>query len=155
MIWLFAMLWGVVYALKASSPSTANLGVKTGSTHGRRLPLHMTPLGSKKSPVALVKLEDEVARVASNEKNSRGRIKKLLATSLMSVSMMFPTLSPLMARADDELAKYAAEGNAVAVDGQCFLKKCSLETSKVSVYECTGVCMCVWGYVCSWVYVRM
>ena len=33
-------------------------------------------------------------------------------------------------RADDELAKFAAEGNAVGVDGTCFMKKCSLETGK-------------------------
>jgi hypothetical protein len=33
------------------------------------------------------------------------------------------------ALADDELARYAAEGNAVGVDGTCFFKKCALETS--------------------------
>ena len=33
------------------------------------------------------------------------------------------------ALADDELARYAAEGNVVGVDGTCFFKKCALETS--------------------------
>lgn len=34
-----------------------------------------------------------------------------------------------VARADDELAQYAAEGHKVGVDGQCFLRKCALETT--------------------------
>lgn len=58
--------------------------------------------------------------------------------------------------ADDELAKFAAEGNVVAVDGQCFLKKCSLETSKCAsdqtclkglscLARCKGASMCSTG----------
>jgi hypothetical protein len=39
------------------------------------------------------------------------------------------SLHPPQAFADDELAQYAAEGNKVGVDGQCFLRKCALETS--------------------------
>ena len=35
-----------------------------------------------------------------------------------------------VANADDELAQYAAEGNKVGVDGQCFIKKCALETTR-------------------------
>ena len=33
-----------------------------------------------------------------------------------------PLGTPSAAFADDELAKFAAEGNTVAVDGECFIK---------------------------------
>lgn len=39
------------------------------------------------------------------------------------------SLHPESAVADDELAQYAAEGHKVGVDGQCFMRKCALETS--------------------------
>ena len=45
--------------------------------------------------------------------------------------------------ADDELAKYAAEGNAVAVDGECFIKKCSIQTSR-----CASDQNCLKGLSC-------
>lgn len=47
------------------------------------------------------------------------------------------------AHADDELAKYAAEGNPVGVDGQCFLKKCPLETQ-----GCASDLNCIKGLSC-------
>ncbi len=70
-------------------------------------------------------------------------VKKKLATVLMSVSLLLPSLAPMGARADDELAKYAAEGNAVAVDGRCFMKKCALETS-----SCANDPSCLKGLSC-------
>eukprot|EP01035_Chromulina_nebulosa_P018846 gene18846-24631_t len=45
--------------------------------------------------------------------------------------------------ADDELAKFAADGNTVGVDGQCFLRKCSLETAK-----CANDPTCLKGLSC-------
>lgn len=45
--------------------------------------------------------------------------------------------------ADDELARYAAEGNKVGVDAQCFLRKCSIETSM-----CTKDPNCLKGLSC-------
>jgi hypothetical protein len=45
--------------------------------------------------------------------------------------------------ADDELAKFAAEGNKVSVDGQCFFKKCALETS-----ACANNPNCLKGLSC-------
>lgn len=58
--------------------------------------------------------------------------------------------------ADDELAKFAAEGNSVGVDGKCFFKKCSLETAKCGndptclkglscLARCKGASMCSTG----------
>lgn len=59
------------------------------------------------------------------------------------------TILPLLccggmpAHGDDELAKYAAEGNKVGVDGQCFLKKCAIETSL-----CANEPTCLKGLSC-------
>ena len=44
---------------------------------------------------------------------------------------------------DDELAKYASEGNKVGIDGQCFLRKCALETS-----SCANNPTCFKGLSC-------
>lgn len=44
---------------------------------------------------------------------------------------------------DDELAKFAAEGNKVGVDTQCFFKKCALETS-----SCANDPNCLKGLSC-------
>ena len=49
----------------------------------------------------------------------------------------------VQSNADDELAKYAAAGNKVGVDGQCFFKKCALETS-----SCANNPSCLKGLAC-------
>jgi hypothetical protein len=71
--------------------------------------------------------------------------------------MLIPlTLSVGVARGDDELAQYAAEGNTVGVDGQCFMKNCAVETSKCAndknclkglscLARCKGGSMCSTG----------
>lgn len=46
-------------------------------------------------------------------------------------------------RADDELAKFAAAGNTVGVDGKCFLTQCSSETA-----ECANDRTCLKGLSC-------
>ena len=63
----------------------------------------------------------------------------------MAVLTLIPVLfgGSIMSRADDELAKYAAEGNTVGVDGQCFLKKCAIETS-----QCASDLSCLKGLRC-------
>lgn len=74
-----------------------------------------------------------------------------LKSLLHSTSKVFASfvLIPILlfnnniAFADDELAKYAAEGNAVGVDGQCFINKCSIETAK-----CVNDRTCVKGLSC-------
>ena len=53
------------------------------------------------------------------------------------------TILPQTVRADDELAKYAAEGNEVGVDGQCFMKKCALQTT-----ACANDPNCLKGLSC-------
>lgn len=66
------------------------------------------------------------------------RIAVLSILPLVSISMgAFPSW------ADDELAKFAAEGNKVNVDGQCFFKKCALETS-----ACANDASCLKGLSC-------
>ena len=52
-----------------------------------------------------------------------------LATQFGTTTQFKVSLHPQQVFADDELAQYAAEGNKVGVDGQCFLRKCALETS--------------------------
>ena len=65
---------------------------------------------------------------------------KPLATMLTIISLMFNALPAI---SDDELAKFAAEGNTVGVDGQCFMRKCSLETAK-----CANDQTCLKGLSC-------
>ena len=63
----------------------------------------------------------------------------------VAIATIIPSLlvAPLQSKSDDELARYAAEGNAVGVDGQCFMKKCALETSK-----CANDPNCLKGLAC-------
>ena len=64
----------------------------------------------------------------------------------IGVALLLPTMYfsyPSLTSADDELAKYAAEGNRVEVDGQCFFKKCALETS-----ACANDPSCLKGLSC-------
>jgi len=83
--------------------------------------------------------------------NACQAFKKGLAAVLMPLAFVtaplgggggiMPALLP--ARADDELAKFAAEGNAVGVDGTCFMKKCALETT-----SCANDPSCLKGLSC-------
>lgn len=63
--------------------------------------------------------------------------KKVAAVVLMSAFCCFS------AGADDELAKYAAEGNKVGVDVACFSEKCALQSK-----NCLGNPDCVQGLAC-------
>eukprot|EP00981_Chlorochromonas_danica_P007703 scaffold1869_cov163-Ochromonas_danica.AAC.15 len=54
-------------------------------------------------------------------------LSKVAATLFLAPMLTFGHATPYV-RADDELAKYAAEGNKVGVDGQCFMRKCAVET---------------------------
>ena len=71
------------------------------------------------------------------------KMKKALAAGMLFMTMGSPLGTPNVAFADDELAKFAAEGNAVAVDGECFIKKCALETS-----ACANDPSCLKGLSC-------
>lgn len=63
----------------------------------------------------------------------------------VAILMLCPLLfgGPLHANGDDELAKYAAEGNKVGVDTQCFFRKCAVETAK-----CANDPHCLKGLAC-------
>lgn len=80
-------------------------------------------------------------KVEQNYDNFNSYIKDINVDEIrksMRRAVAIATIAPMMfsgigfngAYADDELAKFAADGNAVGVDGQCFLNKCSRETTK-------------------------
>ena len=73
------------------------------------------------------------------------QLRKTVAVLTLLPSLMGTTMviNPSASWADDELAKYAAEGNSVGVDGQCFLKKCAIETS-----QCASDLSCLKGLRC-------
>ena len=66
-------------------------------------------------------------------------VTKAIGMSLIGITLFCGGPS----RADDELAKYAADGNTVGVDGECFVKKCSLESVK-----CASDQNCIKGLAC-------
>jgi hypothetical protein len=85
--------------------------------------------------------------MSSSDDYSFKNVKKLLATTLLAPVLLTsgfgPAMGTMSVRADDELAKFAAEGNAVGVDGTCFMKKCALETS-----SCANDPTCLKGLSC-------
>ena len=89
---------------------------------------------------SFVKTEKASTKVY-NMTNTRSFYRKLIA------SLFFPLLLTSIdirsSYAEDELAKYAAEGNTVGVDGQCFMSKCALETA-----SCVNNRNCVKGLSC-------
>eukprot|EP01038_Epipyxis_sp_PR26KG_P009534 gene9534-12842_t len=85
----------------------------------------------------------DVASVGNISTEKKNPIKKLLTA--LGALLLCPILlgGSMAVNADDELAKYAAEGNTVGVDGQCFMRKCALETSK-----CANDPTCLKGLSC-------
>ena len=76
--------------------------------------------------------------------NFKQRIKLAFSTLLLSSVLISGSMGGLSkVIADDELAAYAAQGNEVGVDGQCFMKKCALETSR-----CANNPNCLKGLSC-------
>ena len=76
--------------------------------------------------------------------NFKQRIKLAFSTLLFSSVLISGSMGGLSkVIADDELAAYAAQGNEVGVDGQCFMKKCALETSR-----CANNPNCLKGLSC-------
>ena len=67
-------------------------------------------------------------------------IIKAMKSMLISLTLLS---NPYISFADDELAQYAAQGNEVGVDGQCFIKKCGFETS-----ACANDPNCLKGLSC-------
>ena len=101
-------------------------GYRTTSFPGRRRSSATTPA----TATAVQRADGELAWFR--------KLRKTVATVAL---LPFLFTSPL--RADDELARYAAEGNSVGVDGQCFLKKCAIETS-----QCASDLSCLKGLRC-------
>jgi hypothetical protein len=84
-----------------------------------------------------------VSRDSSQDSYNVGSLKKIIAKGLFSLFLASSILSPGSVRAEDELAAYAAQGHEVGVDGQCFMKKCALETSR-----CANNPNCLKGLAC-------
>ena len=76
-----------------------------------------------------------------NKQSTMSKVVKRMFTSLVVLPSLF-TLS-IPSYGDDELAKFAAEGNKVNVDASCFMKKCALETT-----ACTNNINCLKGLSC-------
>jgi hypothetical protein len=84
-------------------------------------------------------IKDEIIRKNTIPMPELLNIKK----AILSVMLCPILFSSTIARSDDELAKFAAEGNKVGVDAQCFIKKCAFETS-----QCVNNPTCIKGLSC-------
>jgi hypothetical protein len=118
---------------------------------GFKLQLRARPSWSMRSRSMSVSMsmpgEEKVQQVGQGWRLRMPPLPKLESKHLakMGALMLLPLLlgAPSRSGADDELAKYAAEGNKVGVDGQCFIKKCALETS-----SCANDPNCLKGLSC-------
>ena len=89
-----------------------------------------------------------VGRAASKlEKLMIQTRRAFIAIALVPVMIGFKVVS---CAADDELAKFAAAGHSVSVDGNCFLTKCHSETVK-----CANDRTCLKGLSCLTRYVHL
>lgn len=69
-----------------------------------------------------------------------------VSKAAMSIGIMLAIVGinfSTMAAADDELARYAAEGNKIGVDATCFIRDCGLETA-----QCGNDPTCLKGLSC-------
>jgi hypothetical protein len=69
-----------------------------------------------------------------------------VSKAAMSIGIMLAIVAvnfSTIAAADDELARYAAEGNKIGVDATCFIRDCGLETA-----QCGNDPTCLKGLSC-------
>ena len=129
------------YSLRLPSLPT-HKSMQFPSRERYRLYLQQGAQGSSKSSSSLVlatTLRENWQHVSRFLQQHEVHIKKSLAIAMVMPMILMGSAS----YADDELAKYAAEGNAVGVDGQCFMKKCAIETSR-----CANDPTCLKGLSC-------
>ena len=110
----------------------------------RNIPLNMitdrTSYLTNSLPSSILKFTENISKI-----NSHGTFLQKAKRTFLAIAIV-PLLlgtSILSANADDELAKFAAAGNSVGVDGKCFLTKCPLETS-----ACANDRTCLKGLSC-------
>lgn len=107
------------------------------TTHYSGIVFHGNPDGSIRKCLDL--------RMTAGQEKENSFSKQLRNVSKAFITMaVLPFLllgSPV--KGDDELARFAAEGNTVGVDGQCFIRKCALETS-----QCANDPTCLKGLSC-------
>ena len=105
---------------------------------GIRIPAMKMQLDGKSSfESAGRRIDENVAMLSNFWRKAR---QTFVAVALIPVLL---GVSASSSRADDELAKFAAAGHTVGVDGKCFLQKCPLETS-----ECANDRTCLKGLSC-------
>lgn len=82
---------------------------------------------------------DEWATVIASDTESQQMLSLVqtafdgVSKAAMSIGIMLAIVGinfSTIAAADDELARYAAEGNKIGVDATCFIRDCGLETAK-------------------------
>ena len=125
------------------------LEIVTLMIHGYRIPSnrntrsHTALWDSSTDSNDLSEYRVETLNLEENQHQFVQWSKKIRKT--MAILTLIPALlgGGVISRADDELAKYAAEGNSVGVDGSCFLKKCAIETS-----QCASDLSCLKGLRC-------
>ena len=99
--------------------------------------MKMQSAGKSTYQSAGLRMDENVAMVSNFWRKAR---QTFVAVALIPLLL---GVSASSSRADDELAKFAAAGHTVGVDGKCFLQKCPLETS-----ECANDRTCLKGLSC-------
>jgi hypothetical protein len=135
LIWVSTMLMGDSYPLKHSSSYICSGMRKVGTIVG---------MGVRRA--------DWVTAISS-ETESQQMLKSLVkmafagvSKAAMSIGIMLAIVTvnfSTIAAADDELARYAAEGNKIGVDATCFIRDCGLETA-----QCGNDPTCLKGLSC-------
>mmetsp|Transcript_25172 Transcript_25172/g.42126 ORF Transcript_25172/g.42126 Transcript_25172/m.42126 type:complete len:513 (-) Transcript_25172:408-1946(-) len=127
------------YAYTSMVPNRGTDIVMSSLAHdSARATTMVTPSASTKSPTPGTL--DRTEKTGVFPHLGKNIMKGLGALLLVSPFVLGGGLS---VNADDELAKYAAEGNKVGVDGECFFKKCALETT-----SCANDPNCLKGLSC-------
>jgi len=135
LIWVSTMLMGDSYPLKHSSSYICSGMRKVGTIVG---------MGVRRA---------DWLTAISSETESQQMLQSLVkmafagvSKAAMSIGIMLAIVAvnfSTIAAADDELARYAAEGNKIGVDATCFIRDCGLETA-----QCGNDPTCLKGLSC-------
>ena len=135
LIWVSTILMGDSYPLKHCSSYICSGMRKVGTIVG---------MGVRRA---------DWATAISSETESQQMLQSLVkiafagvSKAAMSIGIMLAIVAvnfSTIAAADDELARYAAEGNKIGVDATCFIRDCGLETA-----QCGNDPTCLKGLSC-------
>jgi hypothetical protein len=116
--------------------------LKSNSIHSQNLG---TPLCNLQSDIS-DKIGTEFTKwIPSDSVDKAATLWKKARRAFVAIALIPAVLAAnaVNSYADDELAKFAAAGHSVGVDGKCFLTKCPLETA-----ECANDRTCLKGLSC-------